>query len=228
MLLGLIPGALTAVLFLGGFIAIGAWADDWARSVAAAATGDDTPNGILVGVIAVAIVGAGVLLAIFSFTAITLLIGQPFFEAISDIVATRAGMAPVAERLPWWRSALRDIGDTLRLLCCGIAVGVAAFTLGLIPVIGAVLAAAFSAMAGGYLLSIELTAYPFARIGVVSLTQRRHALASQRPLCVGFGVTAYLVCLVPLGAVISMPSLVAGGALLAAEVTRRSQSSVTE
>jgi len=38
----------------------------------------------------------------------------------------------------------------------------------------------------------------------------------------GFGVTAYFVCLVPLGAVIAMPALVAGGTMLAARVAPRS------
>ena len=228
MLLGLIPGALTALLFLGAFVAIGIWADDWARDLATAATGDETPNGLLVGVIVIAIIGGGVLLAVYTFAAVTLLIGQPFFEAICDIVAERAGVVPSEDRLPWWRSAVRDIGDGIRLLICGIAIGLATFVLGLIPGIGAAAAFVFSAIAGGYLLSIELTAYPFARAGLASLKQRRRALAARRSRTVGFGVAAYVLCLIPLGAVISMPSLVAGGTLLAAEAAQRGEAELTE
>ena len=43
-------------------------------------------------------------------------------------------------------------------------------------------------------------------------------MRGQRPLALGFGVTAYLLCLVPLGAVLSMPALVAGGTMLAARI----------
>jgi CysZ protein len=218
MVLGLIPGAITALLLLGVFVSIAIWVDDWARAIAAGVTHDSTPNGLLVGIIAVAIIGGGALLAIFTFTALTLLIGQPFFEAIANAVAPGAGLAFDADEEPWWRSTLRGVKEGLGLLAFGLAVGVCGFALGLIPVVGAPVAFVLAAVVGGSLLSLELTAYPLSRVGIVRLRERRALMAARRPLALGFGVTCYLVCLVPLGAVFSMPSLVAGATMLAARV----------
>ncbi|MGC4173974.1 EI24 domain-containing protein [Demequina sp.] len=218
MVLGLIPGAITAALLVGVFIAIAVWVDDWAQGITSAVTNDDTPNGLLVALVAIAIVGGGVLLAIYTFTAITLLIGQPFFERISTEVAPSAGLTFTAEEESVWRATLRGVGEGARLLLFGTVVGVGTFALGLIPFIGSASAFVVSAAVGGSLLSLELTAYPLSRMGVPGLSDRRRLHKARRSLTLGFGVACYLLCLVPLGAVISMPALVAGGTLLAARV----------
>lgn len=219
MMLGLIPGVIATLLLGGAFAAIAVWADDWARGIAAWLTGDSTPNSLLVALVAVALIGGGALLAVFTFTAVTLLIGQPFFETISDRVGASAGMAFTEDEEPWWRSTLRGMGEGFRLLLLGAAVGIAAFVVGMIPVAGAPIAFVLAALVGGWLLCLELTAYPLSRMGVVTLRERRHAAAARRSLTLGFGVTAYVVCLIPLGAVLAMPALVAGGTLLAAQLT---------
>jgi len=215
MVLGLIPGAITAALLTGVFVAIALWARTWASDIASAITGDDTPNALLVALFAIAIIGGGVVLAVYTFTTITLLIGQPFFERISDIVSDTEGLTPVREADPWWRGTLRGIRDGLRLLLWGAAMGTGAFVVGLIPVVGTAAGFAVNVLFGGYLLALELTAYPLTRAGVVRLRARRAALAARRSRALGFGVAAYVVCLIPLGAVASMPALVAGGTLLA-------------
>jgi CysZ protein len=218
MVLGLIPGVITALLLLGVFVAIALWVDDWAAAISAGATGDPTPNTIIVTVVALAIIGGSALLAIYTFTAVTLLIGQPFFEAIADRVAPRAGLTFTAEEEAWWRATLRGVREGLALLLFGGAIGVSAFVIGLVPVVGTITAFCVSAIVGGWLLSLELSSYPLQRAGVATLKGRRHLVRARRPLAMGFGVTAYLLCLVPLGAVIAMPALVAGGTLLAARL----------
>lgn len=218
MWLGLIPGAITALLLVGVFASIALWVDDWARGIAGGITHDPTPNGLLVALIAVAIIGGGVLLAIYAFTAITLLIGQPFFEAISGAVAATNGMPFTAEEEPWWRSTWRGIREGVGLLAFGLTVGVGGFLVGLIPVIGSAAAFSIAAAVGGGLLALELTAYPLSRVGIVTLRERRAVVRARRSLTLGFGVASYLLCLIPLGAVISMPALVAGGTLLAARI----------
>jgi len=218
MLLGLIPGMISALLLAGVFAAIAVWVDDWARGIAGAVTGDDSPNGLIVALVAVGIIGGSVFLAIYTFTALTLLIGQPFFEAIVDRVAPSAGLVYSAEEESWWRSTLRGIREGLGLLVFGIAIGIVGFAVSFIPVVGSVLAFLLAATVGGTLLSLELTAYPLARVGVMTLRERRRLIAQHRPLALGFGVTAYLLCLVPFGAVISMPALVAGATMLTARI----------
>lgn len=218
MVIGLIPGVIAALLLAGVFVAIALWVDDWAEGIASAITDDPTPNGLLVGLVAIAIIGGGVLLAVFAFTALTLLIGQPFFEAIADRVAPGVGLAYTDLEEAWWRSTLRGLREGVLLLLFSGAIGLAMFFVGLIPVVGAATAFIGTAVVAGSLLSLELTAYPLSRVGVLALRDRRRVVRARRPLALGFGVTAYLICLVPLGAVIAMPALVAGGTMLAARL----------
>ena len=222
MAIGLIPGAITAMLLVGVFVAIALWVDDWSSGIVGAVTHDPTPNSFLVGLVAVAIIGGGALLAIFAFTAITLLIGQPFFEAIADRVAPGLGLAFTTDEEPWWRSTWRAVREGLGLFAFGAGFGLLMFVVGLVPGVGSGVAFVGTALVGGSLLGLELTAYPLSRVGIVTLGDRRRAVRARRPLALGFGVTAYFVCLLPLGAVIAMPALVAGGTMLAARVAPRS------
>jgi len=218
MVIGLIPGVIAALLLAGVFVAIAVWVDDWAEDIASAITNDATPNGLLVGLVAVAVIGGGVLLAVFAFTALTLLIGQPFFEAIADRVAPGSGLVYTDVEEAWWRSTLRGLREGVLLLLFSGAVGIAMFLVGLIPVFGSATAFVGTALVAGSLLSLELTAYPLSRVGVCALRDRRRVVRARRPLALGFGVASYLICLVPLGAVIAMPALVAGGTMLAARL----------
>jgi CysZ protein len=218
MLIGLIPGAISAALLTGLFVAIVVWVDDWARGLAQTVTSDPTPNGLVVALFGVAIIGGGVLLGVYTFTAVTLLIGQPFFEAIADRVAPGAGLVYTDAEEAWWRSSLRGVRDGIALLSVGAFFGITFFLVGLIPAVGAPIAFVGAAFVGGSLLALELTAYPLARVGVFTLAERRGLVRARRSLALGFGVTAYLVCLIPFGAVLAMPALVAGGTMLAARI----------
>ena len=64
------------------------------------------------------------------------------------------------------------------------------------------------------LLSIELTAIPFTRRGL-KLDVRRRTLRKRRAVTLGFAVPVYLLCLVPLAALVVLPAAMAGGTVLA-------------
>ena len=217
MALGLIPGIFTALLFGAGIVALIVWVDDAARAIAARITGDETPNSFVVTLLVAALIGGSALLVIYGFTAVTMIIGQPFFEHIAEAVGIEAGVERTSDEPPWWRSTIRGIGDAIRLLSIGAAGGIGLFLVALIPVVGSGVAFCAAALLGGRLLTLELTAYPLSRVGIITLGERRAALAARRPAALGFGVASYLLCLIPLGAVVTMPMLVAGATLLAAE-----------
>lgn len=210
MALGLLPGIVTALLFGGGVVMLLMRASTWAESVTARLTGDATPNRLLVALLMVAMIGGAVLLIVYTFTAVTLLIGQPIFEHLSDRVGDAIGLPPRPSGGAWWRSALQGVRESLALIALGAVTGIALFAIGLVPIIGGATAFALGALVGGRFLALELTAYPLGRVGVHTLAERRAALRARRPLVVGFGVTCYLACLVPLGAVFFMPALIAG------------------
>lgn len=222
MALGILPGVVTALIFGGGVVMLLMRAGAWAESITASITGDPTPNRLLVALLVVAMIGGAVLLIVYTFTAVTLLIGQPVFEHLSDRVGDALGLPARPDAGPWWRHTLREVRESLGLLGLGLIFGIALVAIGLVPVVGGATAFALGAIVGGRFMSLELTAYPLGRMGARTLAQRRAALRARRSLVWGFGVAAYLVCLIPLGAVLFMPALIAGAAHVVNALPRQS------
>lgn len=154
-----------------------------------------------------------VLLIVFTFTTVTLIVGQPFYERIWREVETVAGGVPTPPQERVWRTITRAIGEGLRMLVPAILVGLCVFLVGLIPAVGSVLAITLGALTGGWFLVVELTTLAFEARGQ-RLTARRRMLRGARPLALGFGTLVYLLFLIPGGAVVIMPAAVAGATLL--------------
>lgn len=162
--------------------------------------------------VALVVLGAG--LAVLSLTAVTLLIGDPFYERISRSVDARIGAPPEPEEVGLWRGIGRALRDALRLLALSAGLGVVVFAVGLVPLVGGALAAVVGALTGGWLLAVELSGYAFEARGL-GLRERRAALRRMRAASIGLGATVYLLFLVPFAAVVVMPSAVAAATLLA-------------
>ncbi len=207
MIAALVLGVLVVAAFVAAFPA-----GDW---VAGLAFQDGSwPHGLLRTVVAVAVIGAAALISIYTFTALALLVGQPFFERISRELDAHDPTLDAEDPEPWWRAAVRGVAEWARLLLLTIPVGVLAFAIGLIPVVGTVAAFIVSATLGGWLLALELTAYPLSRRGIVSLAQRREALRGHRARAIGFGAAVFASFLIPGGVVAMMPAAAAGGTAL--------------
>lgn len=218
MLLGAIPALIVGVVYLAGIIALlvalpplsdalTPFADDWDpvwRTAVRIAAG-------------AALVGLAVLIVVFTYTAITLLVGDPFYERIRFHVEEREGGAPPDEAAGgFWGQLGRGLVTTLRMLVLTAAVGLLLFAGGFIPVVGQTVVPVVAALFGGWVLAIELTGYAFdAR--ALRLRDRRRMLGVRRARTLGFGVTVYLLFLLPLGAVFVMPAAAAGATLLARE-----------
>ncbi len=214
MLLGLIPGVISAVL-IGAFV----WTfainlDPITRWVASFANGwPDVARQLVQALVAVGLIWAIGLTIVYGFTGFTLLIGQPFFEAISRRIDEPLGAAPAVPGRPWLAALVGNIGERVgRLALAGLASG-GLFLLSLIPVVGTAVAWALGALIGGWFLALELTDYPFERRGH-RLRYRRYALGRRRRVSLGFGVATFLLFLVPGAAVLTMSAAVAGGTLL--------------
>ncbi len=214
LLLGIIPAILSLVLFVVLFVLLFKflgdisetatwfardWSPTWRETVEVAAS--------------VVIVGLSGLLAIISYTAITLLIGDPFYEAIAESVEEDLGGVPNEVKLTVWASLRRSLADSLRLVVLTVLAGVPLFFLGLIPVVGQTVVPVIAAFVGGWFLAVEIVGIPFHRRGL-RLPDRRRMLRQNRATALGFGVAVFCCFLIPLGAVMVMPAAVAGGALL--------------
>ena len=217
MALGLIPAVIVGAVLTTGLVillinmegvvaALTPFADNW----------DAVWRDVLRAAASVALLIAAILLITLTFTTLTLIVGQPFYELVWRHAESRFG--PIPDRAPgFWRSVGLGILGGLRMLVPAVLVGVLLFALGLVPVVGTVLAAVLGAFVGGWLLTLELTGLAFDARGL-TFRERRTALRSRRPLVLGFGAATYLLFLVPLGAVMVMPAAVAGSVLLTRRV----------
>jgi CysZ protein len=218
MLLGLIPALISSIVLIGAIVALVYYVDDIAAFMTPYA--DSWPGGLRDTArvfIEVAIVLAWVLLSVLLFTALTLLIGEPFYEAISKSVEDKLGGAPGLIDVPFWRSLPRALVDSLRLIIFSVFVGILLFLLELVPAVGQITVPIIGAFFGGWVLTLELTGVPFERRGM-RLRDRRRALRGRRTMALGFGVTTFICFLIPLGAVLIMPAAVAGATLLSRRV----------
>lgn len=219
MALGLIPAAVAFLVLAAGLTALGLalpglvdgatpFADGWQEGWRALLR-------ISLGVVAL---GAAAVLAAVSFTALTLVIGDPFYERIWRHVEQELGAPPAGEGAGFWRT----VADAAALLGLGVLAAAATAVAGLLPLVGTALAAVLGVVLTGRLLARELMGRAFdAR--AVDPARRRELLASSRWRVLGFGVATQLCFLVPLGAVATMPAAVAGATLLARDVLERGE-----
>ncbi|TFD47940.1 hypothetical protein E3T46_16305 [Cryobacterium sp. Hh11] len=218
MLLGALPAFIVGLVYLAGIVVLLVNLETIAVAISPFASGWDEPwrTGMRV-VTGVAVAAAGILLLAYTFVAVTLLVGDPFYERIWRAVETSLGDAPVEPERGLVRSILRSVADGLRLV--GLAVGVALMLLlfGFIPGLGQIVTIVLGALFGGWILALELTGFAFDARGF-TLSQRRRMLRARRSRSLGFGVLTYLLFLIPGAAVIVMPAAVAGAALLSRDV----------
>ncbi|HET8640391.1 MAG TPA: EI24 domain-containing protein, partial [Pseudonocardiaceae bacterium] len=112
LLIGALPAVLTTLLLLGGMVALAYWIDELAALITPFA--DGWAAGWRTGVRAAAggvLFGVALMIALVSFTALTLAVGGPFYEHIAERVEDDLGYAPgnvqlSGRRLLWW--GLRD------------------------------------------------------------------------------------------------------------------------
>ncbi|WP_087928252.1 EI24 domain-containing protein [Streptomyces albireticuli] len=216
---GLLPGLVTLVGYAAALVALIFWADDvvaWATPFA-----DDWASpwpGIFRGALTTLFFGGSMLLALISFTAVTLLVGQPFYEELSERVDLAEGGTAPESGLPLWRELWISARESLAVLFRVALWGVLLFALGFVPIAGQTVVPAIGFCVSGFFLTEELTAVALQRRGV-PLRERLRLLRSRKLLALGFGVPLTLLFLVPLVAVFVMPGAVAGATLLVRDLT---------
>lgn len=213
---GLLPGLVTLVLYGSALALLGFWAGDLITWVTPFADGWSSPwLGLFRGLLTGLLFAMGLLFAVVSFTAVTLLVGQPFYESLSEQVdRTEDGHAP-GTGLPFWRELLVSARESLAVLVRAALWGVLLIGLGFLPVVGQTVIPVLGICVSGFFLTEELTSIALQRRGL-RLKRRLTLLRDRRMLVLGFGVPLALLFLVPLAAVFLMPGAVAGATLMAA------------
>lgn len=215
---GMIPALITLVGYVVALVAVVLWAGDLVDWATPFADHWASPwSGAFRGVLTAMLFGGGLLLAVISFTAVTLLVGDPFYEALSGRVERSEGGGPEAPERPLWRQVWVAVRDGARILLWVAVFGVVLFAAGFIPVAGQTVVPAIGFCVSGFFFTLELCAVAFER-REVPLTTRMRLLRHRLPLALGFGVPLVLAFLVPFVAVVLMPGAVAGGTLLVREL----------
>jgi CysZ protein len=221
MLIGAIPAFIVAAVYLAGIVVLAANLGTVAAWATPFADGWDEPYRSILRIASMlAVIGVAGLLIVYTFTAITLAVGDPFYERIWREVEVAQGGLPHAAETGFWRSVGRGIRSGLAILAVTALVGIALFVCGLIPVLGQTVVPVLGVAFGGWFLMLELTGFAF-EARHISLSGRRRMLGKQRARSLGFGVATYLFFLIPLGPVIGMPAAVAGATLLSRQALAR-------
>lgn len=220
LLLGALPAVVTALLLLGGMIALLYWVDDLSTLVTPFADrwaeGWRTAVRVAVGV---ALTGGSLVLAVLSFTALTLAVGGPFYEHIAEKVEDDLGGPPSEVELSGRRMLWLGLRDGVLLVLRSLLYTIPLLVAGFVPVVGQTVVPVLLALVTSWFLALELVSVPFYRRGM-DLRQRRTLLARRRPLAIGLGLPASLLCAIPLAAIVVMPVAFVGGVLVAHEALR--------
>ncbi|MFF7751202.1 EI24 domain-containing protein [Streptomyces sp. NPDC007971] len=217
---GLLPGLITLVLYAAALVALAVWGEDAVSWATPFADHWASPwQGLFRGFLTAVLFALGLLLAVLTFTAVTLLIGQPFYESLSESVdadVSSDGTAPQSG-LPLWRELWISARDSLRILVRAGLWGVLLFAAGFLPFVGQTAVPVIGFFVTGFFLTEELAAVALQRRGV-DLRARLALLRSRKTLVWGFGTPLGLAFLVPFVAVFLMPGAVAGATLLARDL----------
>jgi CysZ protein len=216
--LGAIPPAITSVVFIGILAALVArldpitdwltpFADDWAPETRVLTR-------VLIGT---ALVAGLVLVMVVTFTTLTLAVGSPIYDKLSETVEREFGPVPELEE-PLTTGAARAVRHSVTLIAVSVLVAVLLFAAGLVPGLGQTVVPVVSAAFGGWILGIELVGSTFERRRLLTLTDRRVAMRRRRARVLGFTVPTFLLLAVPLVGVVVFPVATAAGTLLARQL----------
>jgi CysZ protein len=216
-LFGLIPALIVLTVYAAALVFLAFEIDGLAGWVTGFADGwSDAARTSARVVAGIAIYGSALFLAVITFTAVTLLVGDPFYESIAVRVEESQGGAPPEPDVPLLVQIGRAVKDTLIIGAIALGFAVVFFACGFLPVVGQTVVPVVAALVSGYFLAGELTSVALERRGILR-KERFARMRGDRPLVVGFGATTFVVFLIPLGAVLAMPGAVAGATLMARE-----------
>lgn len=222
MALGLIPAFIAFFLLVALLVPLGFTLGPLTDWLTPFADGWPTPWRDLLRVGAgIVIFIAAMMLAGAVFTALTLAIGDPFYQRIWRGVERSLGEEPTGESGFW-----TSIGESIRLIVLGILVALLTLVIGFIPLVGGAIATVTGVLLTGRLLARELTGRAFDARGLTTYS-RSQILSAGKARVLGFGFATQLCFVIPLGAIIVMPAAVAGSTVLARALAERAPALAT-
>jgi CysZ protein len=167
---------------------------------------------------AIGMLGATLLVMIISFSTLTMALGAPIYDKISEAVdgEVSGGLPDTSES--WTSSVPRALQQSVILIAISVAAALPLFAAQFIPVVGQSAVPVIAACFGGWMLCFELIGPSFERRGYPKLAQRRAAMQRRRWRTLGFSVPCFLLLAIPFVAVVVFPVATAGGVFLTREL----------
>ncbi|MCW2810996.1 MAG: putative integral rane protein [Friedmanniella sp.] len=217
--LGALPPLVTSILFTVVLVllvtrlsAVVGWltpfADRWAPSL----------TGLVRVVVGFGVLGGSVLVMVLLFSTLTLALGSPLYDAISEAVDHECGHPPEPRDERLATGLLRALRQSAVLVGLSVLSAAAFLLVGLIPALGQVAAPVGSACVGGWLLCLELVGSPLERRGRLTLASRTAVLRRGWARVLGLGVPTFLLLSLPFLGVLVFPAATAAGTLLARQL----------
>lgn len=217
--LGALPPAIASVLFITVVIVLAShltviadwltpFADSWSAGLAELVR-------VLVGL---GVLAGSILVMVLTFTTVTLALGSPLYDLISESVDAELPAAPPSLDEPLRTGLARALRQSAALIAVSAVGAVALLALGVVPVVGSIVAAVGSATFGGWMLCIELVGSALERRRVLTIGGRRRLLRGRRARVLGLGVPTFLLLSIPFVGIVVFPAATAAGTLLARQL----------
>ncbi|HEY5846414.1 MAG TPA: EI24 domain-containing protein [Microlunatus sp.] len=171
-----------------------------------------------------AVLGGSLLLMVISFTTLTLALGSPVYDKISEFVDLEFEPQLKLPEDHWLRSIGRSVRQSLTLIAISALVAPFVFAAGFVPVVGQTVVPVISATFGGWMLCLELIGSTFERRGMFRLAERRRAMQHNRARVLGLSIPTFLLMSIPLAGTLVFPIATAAGTLLARDLLGRQTS----
>ena len=217
--LGALPPLIMSVLLAAVLVALVIWLPEITAGLTPFADGWSSGAATAVRVVAgVAVLGGTLVVLVVSFTTVTLAVGSPIYDKISESVdAELGGGGQVAEE-SLVSGAGRAVRQSLALIGISALVTPVLFVAGFVPIAGQFVVPVVSACFGGWMICLELVGSTFDRRGLVRLADRRAAMRRRRARALGFGVPTFLLLAIPFVGVVVFPVATAGATVLARDL----------
>nr|WP_237683710.1 EI24 domain-containing protein [Nocardiopsis sinuspersici] len=214
-MLAALPALITSLLFLALFVLLVVNLTDIVGWATPFADGwDPVWRGLVRGAVSVALLAGSFLLMVVAFTTVTLTLGGPIYDKVTELVEKELGNDPGELDESLMTSMWRSIRQSLAIVAMSLLVTVAVFAIGFVPLVGQVVGPVLAALLGGWLLGIELLTSAFDRRNLLTIRERRRHMKTRRARVLGYVVPTYFLLAIPFLAVLVFPAAVAGAVFL--------------
>lgn len=220
LFMGMLPPLIVTLLYLlitiiGGpalFSALTAWVAQFTASWPTWA------GSVIAWLLMIVLVAGVVVIAAVSFTTLTLALGGPIYDRISETIEREVLGFTATQSDGLGTAVMRSASQSLIIFCLSMLVVALSTLFGLIPTIGTIASLAMSLCCGGFLVTTELLGGSFGRRGMPRLNTRWRYMRATPLGTLSFAIPAQFVLSIPVVSVFAFPFFSAGATLLAHEL----------